>query len=332
MTRNASENQILTTSISRARKELTDLHDHFGLIPDHAVDATWEAVGSVEQSAAKLGLDSCDDLVANCSNVLTELTGLRAPTQFQPVDLAPALHTYRNAVATLVAAAAVTRRAEPAGALKKVTHLKKRTHELNRCASDDEVVLLRASVLAEVLHRQAHRRTFSRPVITYTLCDAGMNPGESTGFTAEHLQVDADIPTVTASGNRNLEDRQLPLDTFNRFVLQASVDSALKADHLTPTTTLSYAPRANQPGSKQATASAFGVLDRQLKTVGIDNLDLKASCIYRWRVDATRRTLGLTAAQTISGHRSLDGMFRAIGMSPDSLRRAPAPTQVRFDA
>lgn len=124
---------------------------------------------------------------------------------------------------------------------------------------------------------------------------------------------DYEQPTLAyAPGNGHLADR-FPLDRFGSALLGARVAKAI-ADGYEPGRQLTYTPRTNQPGTKQATASAQGVLDRFLTDLGVSNVDTTASSVTLWRVVSVYATQGEEAALQISGRRTKEQMLAQLNL------------------
>jgi hypothetical protein len=186
--------------------------------------------------------------------LLTALTDVDNVTTYQPSDVAERLHTYRNVVVALAVAAADSISAKSDPVLAKCTRLKTRSVQDQRGLTDDEILLAR--VHAATLSRCAPQ---SQAAAIYAMVDAGMVPGETTSVTTRDVD-DYERPSmVYAPGNGHLADRYLPLDRFGSAVIGGRVAKAV-ADGYSPSRPLTYVPRKNHPGSKQATASAQGVL------------------------------------------------------------------------
>jgi integrase len=185
--------------------------------------------------------------------------------------------------------------------------LHKRSKELQRPLTHDEILLLR--VYAAVASR--HKAT-AEPANVYALADAGMTPGETTQVTLGDFD-DPDHPThVIAAGHaKGLESRFLPLDDFGQRVLARRTRAAV-ADGSPRHATLTYRPRKNLPGTPAATASSQGVLDRILSTVGLKAADVTASSIGLWRVRTTLEEHGPAAAQELSGRSTAEQMLASI--------------------
>jgi hypothetical protein len=140
-----------------------------------------------------------------------------------------------------------------------------------------------------------------------------MVPGETTSVSMRDVD-DYEQPTLAyASGNAHLADRYLPLDRFGSALIGARVAKAI-SDGYAPGRQLTYTPRKNQPGTKQATPSAQGVLDRFLADLGVANDDTTASSVTLWRVVSVYATQGEDAALQISGRRTKEQMLAQLNL------------------
>ena len=129
------------------------------------------------------------------------------------------------------------------------------------------------------------------------------------------LNLQGDLPLLMMPPARSFEDRLLRLEPFHVRALRLHIDSL-------DTELMTYRPRSNAPGSDQAAASMHGVLGRLLKTVGIANDDLTASCVYTSGLRRILDTSGVedallaAALAPTSGHRLLKLLGRDTDTPP----------------
>lgn len=301
---------LRTVTIADAVAEFRTLDARSDLVPAPARPAVEVLLNQI----AAAGLANAAQLVADQTHLLQILTGVdrAAVRSHQPTEVAERLHTSRNVIIAVAAVAAASVGADPAGVYDNSVTLLRRTMSPRRPLTDDEVLLARVAVR---LHSIADPRSATAGV--YSLVEAGMVPGETTLVTLSDFS-DCDGHEVSshvlAPGNGHLASRFLPLDSYTRHVLGRLVNAATLAqvDAAKP---LLYTPRdaKNLPGSPVATASAQGVLDRLLKSVGLFQDDTTASSIYLWRVQSTYLAAGVDAALEISGRSTASQMFQSLG-------------------
>lgn len=292
----------VTLTSGEAHTHLQQLQEDWDIIPAHAQQTTWTMIDRVVEAAVSSELTTVGRMLISASSLISQVSGVRKVTAFHNDSDAAALHTTRNALATLITAAYVGMPSDlrqVRAAYTMLPQLKMRTHEPSRPLEDDEVALCRLHALHLVLSGTPTER---RNGAAYVVADAGLPPTEATSVRVNDLNLQGGLPLLMMPPARSFEDRLLRLEPFHVRALRLHIDSL-------DTELMTYRPRSNAPGSDQAAASMHGVLGRLLKTVGIANDDLTASCVY---------TSGLRRILDTSG---VEDVLLAAGLPPTSGHR-----------
>ena len=138
----------------------------------------------------------------------------------------------------------------------------------------------------------------------------------------DHLSLEGHMPMLMMPTSRSFEDRLLRLEPFHVNALRlhiGSLDGRL----------MTYRPRKNAPGSDPAAASMHGVLGRLLKTVGIANDDLTASCIYAAGLRRILDTHGVEDAVLAAGlqPKAAHRLLKLIGRDDNQPTVAATPAE-----
>lgn len=305
-----------TMSIAEAIAEFHLFDVRMGLIPTASQHDLLQTLETIERTTKRAGITRADQLVTDHKSLLSTLTGVGAISQFHDSNAAEPLHSFRNLMLAVAAAATGSFNGEPRGLYQRMTPLRARTHSHRRPLTDDEIVLLRT-----MIHLESSAKAKSvRPAI-YALIECGMTPGETTHFSLGDIVGDHEsVETVLATGNGHIVSRFLPVDAFSASVLarftQVAHDAGTARD-----TPLTYTGRVNVPGSVQATASSQRIIDRLLDQAGLANTDTTATSIRLWRLERAYRTHGDTFAQELAGYGAkkddIEKLWRTLGfMNP----------------
>lgn len=329
-TSTAGSPTLKTLKLDEAIERVWELDKHWGVVPPQAKEALFSDLRTfltvaggftvTTKNGKTAAIDNVGQLVTYQKELIAALSGVAAKnlTRHLVTEEATEVHRWRNLVLVVVIAAAASygSTTEAIDALVKHTpRLTTRTISERRPFTDSEVLLMRSYVAATY-------RPGDRSASVYALVDAGLTPGETTSVTLEALE-DSDVPTyVLAPGNGHVKQRFLDLDRFSTFVLGAHKDHALSGPRPTPMTALlTYSPRKNQPGSKEATSSAQNVINNLLKRLGLWHADTTASSLTQWRVQTEWKTHGKELALEVSGRHSLPQMCEALKVEPAAVRR-----------
>jgi len=291
-----------TLAPDEAHTQLQQLQEDWDIIPAHAQQTTWALIDQIVEAAVSSEVTTVGRMLVSASSLISQVSGVRQVTAFHNDSDAAALHSTRNALAALITAAYAGTPSDlrqVRAAYTMLPQLKMRTHEHSRPLEDDEVVVCRLHALHLVLSGTPTER---RNGAAYVVGDAGLPPTEATSVRVDDLNLRGDLPLLMMPPARSFEDRLLRLEPFHVRALRLHIDSL-------DTELLTYRPRKNAPGSDQAAASMHGVLGRLLKTVGIANDDLTASCVY---------TAGLRRILDTSG---VEDALLAAGLPPTSGHR-----------
>lgn len=317
-----------TTGIEQLRL----MHKGIGIIPATAVDVLSE----LDRLAELFGHQSLSvlDLVRSQAHVLQMATGVEASAlmQYHPSTVADRLHTVRNLIVAVAAAAAATitsgsPHTSPAAVYANSIKLARRSHHVRRPFTDDEIVLCRVAA-----HLAARDNSRDHVATTYALIDSGLVPGETTHVRPDDFD-DCELPQfVLAAGNGHLQARFVFLDRFTSHTVGRHLEAAGRAG-LSSNAPLVYNGRTNQSGSSSATASAQRKIDRFFEQLRLPTGDITASSITQWRVATVLNTQGPAAAQTLSGRSGLAQMYRALGeYGPRAQRSQPDDDGLSFSA
>lgn len=305
-----------TMSIAEAIAEFRLLDEQVGLLPAASRRDLLEMLETIQRTTQRLGITRADQLITDHKSLLSALTGVAAITQFQDSAAAEPLHTFRNLMLAVAAAATGSFNGDPKGLYQRMSVLRARTHSHRRPLTDDEIVLLRTMVDLE----SSAKAESVRPAI-YALIESGTTPGETTHFSLGDIFGDHEsIEMVLAAGNGQISSRFLPVDAFNACVLGRFTQVARDAG-TADSVTLTYTGRVNVPGSVQATASSQRIIDRLLDQAGLANTDTTATSIRLWCLDTAYRAHGDIFAQELAGYGvkrdDVERLWRTLGvMSP----------------
>ncbi|MFY0409026.1 hypothetical protein [Solicola sp. PLA-1-18] len=313
------------------RDALMELDAEFAILPAHARAEILADVDLVITAAKNHGSHSASALRTNHRKILVDMTGLSETTdlvKFHKTDVANTLHRYRNAVVMLLIAGAHYLNTGAAPTVRAAVKLQTRTTLTARPLTDDEIALCRTWVAATLVRKPNHR-----PSYAYALQDAGANPAESTRVTLDDFDDDENPHEVKVLGNAHptapVHPRNLLLDGFGRTILQRLTSAAYRANnHETP---LTFEGKS-KPGSAAASASASGVADNILRTLGLKNGDVTAAAVVLWRIKTVWDLHGQDAAMSISGRTEVAHICNRI--YPAGLPRIPSaveePVILRF--
>jgi len=315
-----------TITLTEARESLDALDRDWGVIPPLGRAGLERALDKALDKAEQIKMTRVNQLISSQASLLKALTGTDNVTQMHRTDDAVPLHTYRNVITAVAAAAAAHNKCNPEDVYASAVRLRARTAQTVRPLADDEIFLLRIQAALATAAKPT-----DKPAGIYAMADAGLNPSETTSVSLSSF-ADLHRPTqISAPGHGNgLAARFLPLDRFGSTILAEHIRGALAANHHRGTP-LTYRPRHNQPGSDQATASAHGVINRCLTALGLKHKDVTASSIALWRVHTIYTHQGIDAAAEFSGRSSAEQMlsflFRCLPISIS----APDKKVKRFD-
>lgn len=277
--------------LAEAVEQLHNLDGTYSVIPDgyHAtLDAT---IDTITAAAVDLGLTHAADLVEHIELLLRHLVPVGKIAASVPTDIAEPLHTYRNTAAALIlVAASVSPHSDRA--LAAIPQLAARSTALDRPFTDDEILLLRVD--AATAHESVR-------AAVYALADTGLVHHEISLVTPDHLDEPRDPWAIIAPGTKNLVSRHRALDAFGNRVLDAALAHHRGRAERSDTTSLTYQPRTGKPGTAASAASSQQVLDRRIKLAGLDNTDVSASSIAKWRISTVFVNQGPAAAREAYG-------------------------------
>ncbi len=341
---------LQTVMLNEAVEMVWDLDDRWGIVPPAAHEElrgdlqTLLTVAGGFTVATKTGntaaIDNVGQLVTHQKQLIAALSGVATKhvTDDLVTEEATPVHHWRNLVLVVVIAAAASYRSSTAAIdelVKGAPRLTTCTISERRPFTDVEVLLMRSYVAATY-------RPGDRSASVYALVDAGMTPGETTKVTLDDIddiddldELDdleySSVPYIHAPGNEHVVARYLGLDRFGKRVLGAHNRHAFSGQRRPPMTAqLTYIPRKNLPGSKEATSSAQNVISNLLKHLGLWHADTTASSLTQWRIQSEWKSHGTELALEVSGRHSLPQMCEALKVEPAAVRRT-APGRGDFN-
>ena len=288
------------------------------VLPETYAEQFCQSWSSICETAHSRGIRTVGALLTRQAEVLNEIAGAPALGAHSPTRTREAYHLHRNVLLTAVLAAYLPQPTLPSRQQPKPTALvpalaHRRSAEVDRPATDDEIALARAWALIRARHAQG---SFGAAI--YAQCDAGVRVGEVAFVTTKHLDDVASPELLLAPGTERRAARYLELDAFHRRAFTARIQYLKPgAEHLT------RHPRAATTSEESGRASATTSLVAFIVDLGLEHSDFPPAAIVRWRVKHTWLHQGILAASEVAGT-GPQGVDSDLGLSRKL--REPAPT------